>query len=74
MCRDDEGDLLGFLYLKTEFEDENYADIIPPFDPKKRLKVGTFKVEASGFRLGERFIKIIFDNAIERKVDEIYVR
>lgn len=73
LCRDDEGDLLGFLYLKTEFEDENYADIIPPFDPKKRLKVGTFKVEASGFRLGERFIKIIFDNAIERKVDEIYV-
>ena len=73
MCRDDEGDLLGFLYLKTEFEDENYADIIPPFEPKKRLKVGTFKVEASGFRLGERFIKIIFDNAIERKVDEIYV-
>lgn len=73
LCRDDEGDLLGFLYLKTEFEDENYADIFPPFDPKKRLKVGTFKVEASGFRLGERFIKIIFDNAIERKVNEIYV-
>ena len=73
LCRDDTGDLLGFLYLKTEFEDENYADIFPPFAPKKRLKVGTFKVEASGFRLGERFIKIIFDNAIERKVDEIYV-
>ena len=73
ICRDDEGDLLGFLYLKTEFEDENYADIIPSFTPKKRLKVGTFKVEASGFRLGERFIKIIFDNAIERKVEEIYV-
>ena len=73
LCRDDKGDLLGFLYLKTEFEDENYADIIPPFDQKKRLKVGTFKVEASGFRLGERFIKIIFDNAIERKVEEIYV-
>ena len=25
------------------------------------------------FRLGERFIKIIFDNALQRKVDEIYV-
>lgn len=73
LCRDDKNDILGFLYLKTEFEDENYADIIPSFSPKKRLKIGTFKVEASGFRLGERFIKIIFDNAIERKVDEIYV-
>lgn len=37
------------------------------------MKVGTFKVEASGFRLGERFIKIIFDNAIARNLDEIYV-
>ena len=64
---------MGFLYLKTEYEDENYSDIIPPFSPKKRLKVGTFKVESSGFRLGERFVKIIFDNAIERKVEEIYV-
>ena len=73
LCRDDKNDILGFLYLKTEYGDENYADIIPPFSPKKRLKIGTFKVEASGFRLGERFIKIIFDNAIERKVDEIYV-
>lgn len=73
LCRDDKDDILGFLYLKTEYEDENYSDIVPAFMPKKRLKIGTFKVEASGFRLGERFIKIIFDNAIERKVDEIYV-
>ena len=73
LCRDDKNDILGFLYLKTEYEDENYSDITPAFSPKKRLKIGTFKVEASGFRLGERFIKIIFDNAIERKVDEIYV-
>lgn len=37
------------------------------------MKIGTFKVESTGFRLGERFIKIIFDNAIERGLDEIYV-
>lgn len=48
-------------------------DIKPVFQPKKRLKIGTFKIETSGFRLGERFIKIIFDNALERNVDEIYV-
>lgn len=73
ICRTDKEDVLGFLYIKTEFENENYSDITPIFQPKKRLKIGTFKVESSGFRLGERFIKIIFDNALERKVDEIYV-
>ena len=73
ICRSDNNDIIGFLYLKTEDETENYSDITPAFTPKRRLKVGTFKVEASGFRLGERFVKIIFDNAIARNVDEIYV-
>ena len=67
------GRLLSFLYLKVEDEQENYADISPVFQPKKRLKVGTFKVISNGFRLGERFLKIIFDNALKNKVDEIYV-
>lgn len=73
VCRNDTNNVLGFLYLKTEGLDENYADIEPTFAPKKRLKVGTFKVESTGFRLGERFMKIIFDNALQRNVDEIYV-
>lgn len=73
ICRSDKNDIIGFLYLKTEDENENYSSITPIFMPKRRLKVGTFKVEASGFRLGERFIKIIFDNAIARNLDEIYV-
>lgn len=73
ICRNEVGNLLGFLYLKTEGHDENYSDIQPPFERKRRLKVGTFKVESTGFRLGERFVKIIFDNAIQRNVDEIYM-
>lgn len=73
VCRTDEGVIKGFLYIKTEDQSENYSSIEPKFLPKKRLKVGTFKVDMSGFRLGERFIKIIFDNALHRKVDEIYV-
>lgn len=73
VCRNDKKEILGFLYLKTEDEKENYSDIIPAFEPMRRLKIGSFKVEASGFRLGERFIKIIFDNAIERNLNEIYV-
>lgn len=67
------GLLLSFLYLKVEDQDEKYLDISPYFNPKRRLKVGTFKVINNGFRLGERFMKIIFDNALKNKVEEIYV-
>ena len=67
------GRILSFLYLKTEGTDENYSDIDPVFRKKKRLKVGTFKVESNGVRLGERFLKIIFDNATLNQVEEIYV-
>jgi len=65
--------ILSFLYLKVEGNTENYHDISPIFSPKKRLKVGTFKVINNGFRLGERFMKVIFDNALVNKVEEIYV-
>ena len=65
--------IYGFLYIKVEDEREVYSDINPVFKPMKRLKVGTFKVESTGFRLGERFIKIIFDNALQYNVDEIYI-
>ncbi len=65
--------ILSFLFLKVENKDENYADVTPVFSPKKRLKIGTFKVISNGVRLGERFMKIIFDNALINMVDEIYV-
>ncbi|QHS55371.1 hypothetical protein GWR56_07395 [Mucilaginibacter sp. 14171R-50] len=65
--------LSAFLYIKVEGADENYADITPSFSRRKRLKVGTLKVTANGFKIGERFLKIIFDNALVNKVDEIYV-
>lgn len=67
------GKILSFLYIKKEDKDEVYSDITPIFIPKKRLKVGTFKVVSNGVRLGERFLKIIFDNAVANKVEEIYV-
>lgn len=73
ICKSDSNRIQGFLYLKVEGKEESYTNITPVFAPKRRLKVGTFKVESTGFRLGERFMKIIFDNAIEQKVDEIYV-
>ena len=64
----------GFLYLKVEDENENYSDFEKPFfEKKKRLKVGTFKIISTGLRLGERFIQIIVDNCLSKKLDEIYV-
>jgi hypothetical protein len=66
-------ELVAFLYLKPEGPDENYSDIAPRFPPKRRLKIGTFKVELNGYKLGERFLKIIFDNALVQRAEEIYV-
>ena len=65
--------ILSFLYLKPENKDDVYSDIEPIFKLKKRLKIGTFKIVSNGVRLGERFLKIVFDNALANKVDEIYV-
>lgn len=67
------GRTAAFLYLKIEDEREPYNEIFPPFGKKKRLKIGTLKVNLNGYRLGERFLKIVFDNALRYKVDEIYV-
>jgi hypothetical protein len=73
VCRADNGELLAFLYVKLEDERESYGDIRPTLPPKRRLKIGTFKVTMNGYKLGERFLKIIFDNALIHRVQEIYV-
>lgn len=65
--------LSAFLYIKVEDENESYSDIEPNFKKKKRLKIGTLKVISNGFKIGERFLKIVFDNALQYKVSEIYV-
>ena len=72
-CRDNQNRILAFLYLKVEGHNELYSDIHPMFLPKRRLKIGTFKVVLNGYKIGERFLKIIFDNALKQRVDEIYV-
>lgn len=65
------GLLDGFLYLKLE--DEGLVDVIPALPPSRRLKIGTFKINPHGTRLGERFLKRAFDIAVEQKVDALYV-
>jgi hypothetical protein len=66
-----EGQLMAFLYLKIECDTD--TAITPLLSSKRRLKVGTFKIDAHGTKLGERFIKRIFDVAIDKKIEEIYV-
>lgn len=73
VCFSETHGVLAFLYIKKENTNENYSDITPIFAPKIRLKIGTFKVASNGYKLGERFLKIVFDNALKNKVDEIYV-
>lgn len=73
VCKSQDQKIVAFLYVKVETEQENYTDIKPKLPPKKRLKIGTFKVISTGYKLGERFLKIIFDNALKNNVNEIYV-
>ena len=67
----DGGTLLDFLYLKDEDEALPLDGITLP--PKKRLKVGTFKIERRGTNRGERFMKRILDIAIIHDFPEVYV-
>lgn len=53
---DSDGHLQGFLFLKDESKEVD-DKITPLMEQKKRLKVGTFKIEAHNTRLGEKFIK-----------------
>lgn len=61
----------GFMYLKTE--EEVIDDVEPPLPYGVHLKIGTFKFNSQGTRRGERFIKKVFDHAIEEDVSDIYV-
>ena len=63
--------MVGFLYVKVENED--IKDIVPILPAKRRIKVGTFKVDAHGTKYGERFIKKIMDYAIAESAEEVYL-
>lgn len=65
------GGLDGFLYLKEEAGP--VTDVTPPLPSARRLKIGTFKINPHGTRLGERFMKRAFDTAVEANVEALYV-
>ncbi len=63
----------SFLMLKVETENEDYSSFKEPFKKDIRLKVATFKVANTGNKIGESYIKIIVEEALKNKVNEIYV-
>lgn len=71
LFKTDDGWLEGFLYLKIEEGLDN--DIHPSLPMAKRLKIGTFKINPHGTRLGERFLKRAFDMATSNYVNSLYV-
>lgn len=68
---DDNNKIIGFLYLKIECDFVD--DVTPNISAKNILKVGTFKIEAHGTKMGEQFIKIITDYAVNEDADICYV-
>ena len=66
-----DGQLQAFLYLKDETGE--LTDVEPCRPACKRLKVGTFKIEAHNTKLGERFVKKITDTAIYEGYEEVYL-
>lgn len=67
----DDGRIEGFLYLKIE--EESVTDVSPVMPFGRRVKVGTFKIAPHGTKMGERFVKKMFDHAVARGAKEIYV-
>ncbi|HRQ39639.1 MAG TPA: GNAT family N-acetyltransferase [Chloroflexota bacterium] len=68
---DEAGFIQAFLYLKEE--NEAIIDVEPNLPHDKYLKMGTFKINAHGTKLGERFLKKAFDHAIANNINKLYV-
>lgn len=68
---DDSHHIVGFLYIKKEFGP--IKDINPPLNSRDTLKIGTFKINPHDTKLGERYIKKVFDTALIYEIKNIYV-
>lgn len=66
--KDDE--IKALLMLKEEDEP---IDTSPQIPAGRRLKIATLKVELSGFKLGELFLKMAFQYCINNQIFETYL-
>lgn len=67
---EEEGEIKGFLMLKEETE---AIDTSPPQPIKPRVKITTLKVDLSGSKMGELFLKLAFQYCINNNFFEIYL-
>ncbi len=70
-CTNSNSKINGFLYMKIEEELDN--SITPSLPNGRTVKLGTLKIEARGTKLGERFIKKVFDYALDESAEIVYV-
>lgn len=68
---DSSGFIHAFLYLKEENGEDSTTN--PKLPKAKKLKVGTFKIDAHKTSLSERFITIILRKMIEENFEYTYV-
>ena len=62
---------IGALLI-YKFENES-IDSNPQLPAKKRLKISTFKVTHTGYKIGELFLKLSLEFSIKNNLDEIYL-
>jgi predicted nucleic acid-binding protein len=60
----------ALLILKEENEP---IDSIPPLGKRRRLKISTLIVKHMGQKIGELFLKLAINHAIENNINEIYL-
>ncbi|KRF53826.1 acetyltransferase [Bacillus sp. Soil531] len=68
---ENEKGIQAFLYLKVE--EEKLLETEPTLPKKRRIKIGTLKINQHGTKLGERFIKKAIDHAVVNNIFELYV-
>ena len=65
-------ELVGFMKLKPEFEEEDYSDIYPLLSPARRLKICSLKVTAHNLNIGSWFMSVALLEAKGMGASEIY--
>lgn len=72
LVEDNNNNLIAFMKLKKENEDENYSDINPVMPPSRRLKISSFKVAWGNYGLSLKMMDIAISQAIFNNISEIY--
>lgn len=73
VAHDEDVNIRGLLKLKIEDLAEGDNSIVPQMRPARRLKICSLKAHITRQKLGQRFMRIIFETALTHKVDEIYI-